>query len=349
MRRFLVFLMVILASGAHAASSDQTIFEIGSDTTPIIRMSVDQGEIASRYQIVTDPNGNVVGNDIQDRALLNLKVAFFNNRIRIEMTGMTGNSFAVSFNKTGLISDDSAFDFYLRRLFITAAPTRGVELSMGSFGPEFGAGTENTSIDADGYIVGYRARVEIRNGSLVVTTGYLGDFKDPNVFNRFGRLDELNYLQAVLNYQLMQYVRSSLEFDRIGDHDYVRPALKINVDQWTRFADALAVETLVPIRNGDSGAFAFSAGVSKRIKDVFGVLVPGRDLLLSTQYQHAQLQADLPFGDHVIAGNSMRFQIRIAKLADFPGGSLDAFFDYVQGLDVLKRHRLEIGIAVRLN
>lgn len=349
MRGFLALLAMILTSGAQAASPDQTLFEIGSDTAPVIRMSIDQGEISSRYQIITDPNGNIVGKDIQDRALINLKIAFFNNRVRIEMTGMTGNSFAVSFNKTGWINGDPAFDFYLRKLFITAVPTKGVEVSVGSFGPEFGAGTENTSLDADGYIVGYRARAEIQNGSIVVTTGYLGDFKDPNVFDRLGRLDELNYFQAVLNYQLMQYVRSSLEFDRAGDHDYIRPALKISVDQWTRFADVLAVETLAPIRNADDGAFAFAAGAQKRIKEVFGTLVPGRDLLLSAQYQYARFQADLPFGDHVISGNSMRFQIRMAKLADFPGGSLDAFFDYVQSLDIEKRHRLELGLSVRLN
>lgn len=343
-----LFLAVYPLLAATANAADQTIFELGSASEPDVRMSIDQAEVASRYQIVTDQNGNAINKDIQDRVLLGVKVSFFNNRVRIEMQSLSGGTFAAAFNRTGMITGEGRFDFNIRRLFLTAVPLQGVEVSLGSLGPEFGAGSENSNLDNDGYIVGYRARVEIKDGSIVVTTGYLGDFQNPNAFDRFHRLDELNYVQALVNYQLMQYVRASLEFDRVGSANYVRPALTIGISQWTQFADSLMVEALFPLHDGQD-AKAVSAGISKRVKDVFGSLLPNRELLISANYQFARLQAALPFGDHVFLGNSMRFQVRLAKLFSFPGGDLDSFIDYVQSLDTTKRHRLELGLALKLN
>ena len=90
---------------------------------------------------------------------------------------------------------------YLRELYLTAEPIKGVEAQFGGLGIEHGVNTEATSYDDDGYMVGERIIVkrpkQLFLSEIVYTNGYLGDMYTPNFFARGKDLAKSNYQQIL--------------------------------------------------------------------------------------------------------------------------------------------------------
>jgi hypothetical protein len=112
----------------------------------------------------------------------------------------------------GILSQPGAFpdgffksggaQVYLRELFLTAQPVKGVEAQFGGLAIEHGVNTEATSYDDDGYMVGERLSIkrpkQIFLSEVAYTNGYLGDYYVPNFFARGERLAESNYQQILV-------------------------------------------------------------------------------------------------------------------------------------------------------
>ncbi len=112
----------------------------------------------------------------------------------------------------GILSQPGAFpegffnsgggQVYLRELYLTAQPIKGVEAQFGGLGIEHGVNTEATSYDDDGYMTGERVFVkrpkQLFLSEIVYTNGYLGDMYTPNFFARGEHLSKSNYQQVLV-------------------------------------------------------------------------------------------------------------------------------------------------------
>ncbi len=90
---------------------------------------------------------------------------------------------------------------YLRQLFLTAEPIRGITAEFGGIGINHGVNTEATSYDDDGYMSGERITIKrpkrIWLSEVSYTRSYLGDWYTPNFFARGQRLSKSNYWQVL--------------------------------------------------------------------------------------------------------------------------------------------------------
>lgn len=320
------------------------MIEIGSGDAPIeIRMN--DGRFQTRYRLQTDNDGTVKTNAIEHQILLDVTVSFFKDKVRLDFEGQNGSSFTGGWGSTGIGTGDPNLAFYMRRLSLTLSPKSGLDFTAGSMKPEWGVGSENSSLDADGYVMGYRSRVALGDGYLSVTTGYVGDLKDPNVFNRLNRLDDFNYLQAIITHSIGEIVRGSLEYTQLAGENFARGALKFDVSKWTSFLDSITVEDTVHVSAENPGN-VLATKLSKRFKDVFA----GRDLATSLTYIYRTEKGFevMPLGDKAWDGHSMRVNVAVPNMVGFKNGTqLGAFLDFIQSFSDFDKFRVELGLALK--
>ncbi len=307
-----------------------------------VTIRLNDGQLVTRYRYQTDGVGGVAHNTVQDRILFDVSVLFFDGKVRLDIEGSTGTTFDGSFNGTGLGTGDPVVAAYLRRLSIALSPLSGLELSLGSMAPVYGAGTENSSFDADAYIVGYRAKVALDKGDIVVTTGYVGDFENPNVFDRFTRMDEANYLQLIITRSIGDLVKTSLEYSILDGEDYARGAVKIDVSKWVSFVDAVTFEDMTRLDQDDL-ATVFAARISKR----FAGLVKGRDLNVDLSYVYRSDEMDLKIGDKVFLGHQVRATLACPNVAKIGPAKLGIYIDVIESLSDFDLFRGETGLMLK--
>jgi hypothetical protein len=108
------------------------------------------------------------------------------------------------------------WEFYVRDLYLSATPIKAVTLEFGAIPIERGMGSEITTFDDDGYISGERIRVHAPEflffDQIAVTTAYLGDVFFPNFFDRYDRLSQWNYRQALLEKDFGSRFKASTDF-----------------------------------------------------------------------------------------------------------------------------------------
>lgn len=342
--RKIIIAVSCLSVSAMAAEPKQLTFN--DDGALPVSVVLNKGEIATRYQLSTNENGDVTKRTEQEKALLDVTIGFFKgNRVRIDLVGMTGSSFGGSFDSFGTgVGSKQDFAFHLRRVSITYTPKKGYEITTGSMAPEYGAGSEAAYLDNDGYIMGYRAKAKLTEDSqLVITSGYLGSFKNPNVFDRTGDFANINYVQAVLNQTINQLIRTSVEVDSIDGDAYLRGALKLKMDQWVKFLDTLVVEDLTRVTGGS--AYAILMTLNAKFKALLG---EGRDLTVALTLASQQGDLNLLIGDHTFAKTtSARIRVMAPKLIEKKGVASGALFvDFVESLEDLEKIRAEIGMIV---
>ena len=342
--------MAVVLGGFNAqADRNPTVIELGSSGSSV---TLNEAKVETRYRYQTDKMGNEVANLFEHRALFDVTVSFFEDKVRIDLQGATGGSFSSTWGESGgdsASSDAPDLNFYLRRLSITLAPTKGIELTGGSFGPQLGAGSDSTYLSKEGYIMGYRAKVSYDKGYVVVTGGYVGDFNNPNVFDRFERLtktDEFNYLQVLIHHQINQMVQGSLDYTRLNGEDYVRGALKISVAKWTKFIDSITVEGIARLKNEDIAGDEVAKAIAVTLKKKFENLLAGRNLEVALTYLYQDGDMKMPMSEYNMEGNSLRLRFACDNLVDFKWGSVTAYIDMTQNLDDLDEQRIEGGIGL---
>lgn len=323
-----------------AESRAEQMIEIGTDAAPVT-VKLNDGSFASRYRLKTDENGDGWPGGVQYLLLFDMTVSFFRDRVRLDLQAGTGGSFESGWANTGATGDPE-LDFMLRRLSLTLRPIDGLDVTIGSMRPEYGAGGEDVAFDKNGYIMGYRAKVTIEKGELVITTGNV-DVDDPSVFDRFDDLDEINYVQMMITRSIGEVVKASMEYSHYGGDNYARGAVKIDVSRWTKFLDTILIEDQVRL-SADKPGNALAVGLSKKFKD----LVAGRDIQAALSYLHRTGMEDYPLGDMAFDGHSIRVKASIPDLIPLGRGTdVGLFANYVQSISDFDQFRAEIGIQIR--
>src|SRR5262249_48123066 len=119
----------------------------------------------------------------------------------LQARGESGRAFNASYDFTGLGLHDRFWSFNLKSLYLGQKIGRHLEAQAGGIEYDWGAGTEATYSDNDGWLEGYRLRYTGSGrwlpGKVSVTVGFVGDFLQPNAFARLRRMGDENYVQLL--------------------------------------------------------------------------------------------------------------------------------------------------------
>lgn len=340
--RILLFFFIAASLPVQSLAQTHSFIEVGSPDEPHARIEWNDGRVSTRYRLQENADSTTAHNALQAQVLFDVSILFFHDQVRIEFQGSTGSKFDSSWNNTGAGTGDPVADLFLRRLSLVLSPLSGLEVSVGSMAPEYGAGSENSYYDADGYLMAYQARVSLEASELVVTGGYVGDFKTPNVFDRLERLDDFNYLKVALTRSIGDLVRGSFEYNRIDAEDYLRGAIKLDLSRWAIFLDAITLEEMMRI-SPENFSYVVAAKLTRRFKEVFA----GRDIKADLTYAYQDDHFDLPIGDKIFEGHSVRVKLAVPEIRRLGPGRISAFVDWVQSISDWDRLRAEAGLTYR--
>jgi hypothetical protein len=138
---------------------------------------------------------------------------------------------------------------YLRELYLTAQPVKGVEAQFGGLAIERGVNTEATSYDDDGYMAGERILIkrpkQLFLSEIVYTNGYLGDIYQPNFFARGERLANSNYSQILGRKDLGKRLSVSSDYTVTTPEGFIK---KIHTTREGIYVDTHQSKVLTSVR-----------------------------------------------------------------------------------------------------
>lgn len=260
--------LVVAAEAARDAGAHDTVEDAmhrrhpwrAYDTGVARWVDVTSGVIGVRYRSQTFDARPFV-HQIQAMAALR-------GRVKLDRAGhfalhggvSTGRGFQGGWNTTGIGAGALSTAASLREFFVSAGLRGGrVTLQIGGLHLLRGEGTEATTYDNDGSIVG--ERVSVRPGALAdevsVTRAYLGDLTAPNVLARLDRLDRANYYQLSASRQARRAKLSADYTAHDGTH-VLRGAVNVELMPYT-LLDRAHFEHYVRLNPQPSYGFAVSA------------------------------------------------------------------------------------------
>lgn len=290
--------------------------------------------LSARYRHIETSAGLVTANHLQHNELVKARFLFdAPGRFAIVAGLGTGATFTGGWNNGGVgTPDDLMLRVYLKQLYFSAAPIKGIEAQVGGLYIARGESTEITSYDNDGYISGERLAVKrpdvIWLDEVSGTIGYLGDTTTPNFLRRTDRLSQTNYSHLLAAKRLGAAVNVSADYTRVDKIDTWRSAVTIKSPA-TIGLDLVRLEAYHRVQNAASGFVVFgekkltsrlTAGVGVADVDLnYGSLSADRfgkgrrwylngsllivpELSLLTFYQHA-------FDNDVALANQSRFEL----------------------------------------
>lgn len=223
-------------------------------------------ELATRFRYIDTRPGRVTERDQQYRISSKVQLHLVpEGRSYIQFRVETGSSFPSSWTYMGPGLHNREWALNVKSLFFAQKLGKHFEAQVGGIEFDSGAGTEATYADNDGWLMGYRARVSTSGKGLLphklsLTIGHIGDFRRPNVFSRFHRLEDPNYVQVLAQKSFRKKHEASLEYDAIQDIHFLRTGYR-----WKKIPvvvfDELQAETVA--RMTDNPAFGWSGALSK--------------------------------------------------------------------------------------
>jgi hypothetical protein len=189
----------------------------GQAPSPIFRwLELQAANLVMRYRYSDTDTGVVTSNQLQHQESFRGRLKFdAKGRFALNAGLDSGATFISGYNNTGWGMGNSSAMLYLKQLYLSAAPVKGLELQFGGLGILRGEVTEITSYDNDGYIAGERLTLkrprELFFDEISVTYAYLGDIISPGINKRFHRLDQSNYHQFLVSKKLGD--RAAVSFD----------------------------------------------------------------------------------------------------------------------------------------
>lgn len=202
--------------------------------------------ISMRYRFVENSAGTTTNNQLQHNEAFKGRFKFdAKGNYSINVGVFSGNNFTGSWNNTGVGTGDGFTNLYLKQLYFSAKPVKGLELQYGGLYVARGEGTEITTYDNDAYLVGERLILkrpkELFFDEISVTYAYLGDLNTPNINKRFHRLQQSNYHQFLLSKNLGKRAVVSGDYSFQSGTETLRQAIRVKTPE-LRVIDSLRFE-----------------------------------------------------------------------------------------------------------
>jgi hypothetical protein len=259
--------------------------------SPLARwIDLQTGLVRARFKYLETSTGAVTNDQLQHSEQIK-------GRVKLDASGTyavnfglsTGDTFVRSWNNTSIGTPNGyTSNLFLKQLFGSAAPVKGVEIQAGGLGIVRGESSEITSYDYDGYIEGERVTIArpsaLHVDELSMTIGYLGDSKTVSLWPRMYRLGELNYYQVLAAKRFGSRLASSADVTTVAGATTVRNAFSVNTpellalhgpssvrfEHYARFNDS-AYGYLISAERTVAGRFALSGGLADVDKDYGGL------------------------------------------------------------------------------
>jgi hypothetical protein len=255
---------ILAALGAPSVAPDTAVIVPSTQRTPssappLARwVDVQTGTVATRFRYTEATTGAIV----HDQQQLSEQ---FKARLKIDQPGAyavnialgTGNTFVKGWNNTSL-GTPSGFTsaVFVKQLFASASPLKGIEIQAGGLGIARGENSEITSYDNDGYMVGERVSIKrpgtLHVDELSITMGYLGDSSTPALWQRFHRLSETNYYQVLAAKKLSTRFSSSADVTTVAGATTIRSGFKLDTPGF-RWTDSVRFEQYARFNNAAYG------------------------------------------------------------------------------------------------
>lgn len=202
--------------------------------------------LSTRYRYIENSAGATTFNHMQHNEAFKGRFKFdAAGRYSVNAGLFTGNSFTGSWNNTGAGTGKPVTNLYLKQLYFSAKPVRGVELQYGGLYILRGESTEITSYDNDGFIMGERITLnrpkELFFDEVSVTYAHLGDLNNPDVTERLDRLDQSNYHQFLVSKKIGKRAVVSADYTFQSGVETLRQGVKLNTPE-LRVIDSLRFE-----------------------------------------------------------------------------------------------------------
>lgn len=247
----------------------------------------------------------------------------------------TGSSFIAGSNNTGLGRGVAQSTLYLKHLYLSAVPVKGVEIQYGGLNIWHDESTDITGYAYNGYTGGERVSIE-RPGNLFfddisIGYGYVGDFNTPNLIRRAERLERSNFHRFILRKDLGERAWVSVDHTFQAGVPIWREAIRLHTGE-LRTIDTLHIEIYQSegARSGDG----FAAYVEKTIHskvvvgagyaDIHNLVLnsdrygPGRRVFVNTKIPLSQFLSILIFASQATAPAQQRLDIGLYyKVLDF--------------------------------
>lgn len=236
-----------------------------------------QLSIGGRFRWFENSQGELISSSLQWQPQVRARF-LFDKGAKYSVNGFasSGATFPSSWNNTGGGMGTFAGVFNVKLLFAQAEPTKGLEFQVGGLYMNRGELAEHITYDNDGYIVGERVTVRPAKGWLkqvAVTTGYFGDYREPNVFKRFDRMDEWNYGQALVGFGLGKNATASVDYTYEDGRDIWREGINVKLPPSVKLLTLIKFEAYQRASDVDgSGFHAAADGRWKRLAFTGGVM-----------------------------------------------------------------------------
>lgn len=202
--------------------------------------------LATRYIYVENTASAKTVNTVQHRQDLFGRFKFdAAGRYGLHFGVQSGRRFTAGWNETGVGGKRGNLNLYLKHLYLSAQPVKGLELQYGGFDFLRGAATEITTYNNDGFLSGQRVIVrrprELFFDEIAYTAGYFGDLTTPNLNRRYHRLKQVNYHQFIVSKKFCERAQVSADYTFVSGADILRQAVKVNTPE-LHWLDSLRLE-----------------------------------------------------------------------------------------------------------
>src|SRR5574341_594275 len=192
--------------------------------------------ISNRYQFIENARGATTASHEQYQVTLEGRFKFDEKgRFSLNAGLFSGRNFFSGWNSSGWGSSRATSNLYLKELYLSVKPARGVELQTGSLYLLHGEATEITAYDYDGYVTGQRMTLarpdHLWLDEVSYTAGYLGDLNTPNINQRYRRLRQVNFHHVLAGKKLGERLRVSADYASESGVKVFRQAVKIGMPE----------------------------------------------------------------------------------------------------------------------
>lgn len=229
-------------------------------------------------------------------------------RYSLSAVALNGDSFIAGWNLRGL-GEQSSNRVFLKQLFVTAKPRRGIEFQYGGLPIVRGESSEITSYDNDGYLMGQRLTV----GDLTLTAGYLGDLRKPSVTRRFHRLAEINYGQVLVKRTLTKRLTATADFTDEDGERTLRQGVAIRPSKGVDLIRVEAYERVSGPRNAGGAITVEKPFGRTRLAATFASVDDRYRLVNSDRYGRGRR---LSFTSTTALGRDVSLQVFVTRALD---------------------------------
>ncbi len=223
--------------------------------------------ISNRYQFIENARGATTASHEQYQVTFKGRFKFDEKgKYSLHAGVFSGRNFFSGWNSSGWGSSRATSNLYLKELYLSVKPARGVELQSGSLYLLHGEATEITAYDYDGYVMGQRITLSRPDNlwfdEVSYTTGYLGDFSTPNINKRYHRLRQVNFHHFLAGKKINERVRASADYASEAGVDVFRQAIKIRMPE-AKIIDTFLFENYE--RAGKAAGYGFNVYGEKQL------------------------------------------------------------------------------------